>query len=142
MTHKKAQENTDRGYRLGRTVASSASLSRDSAGFDASYRRTTWCIMATGVTTMKISSVREFRDHATGLLRSKDPVLVTRRGKLAGIFFPSPDVTLPLELKRELFGMLSRAIAVQIKRRGLREEEVLADFERWRKERRAHRRRR
>ncbi len=91
---------------------------------------------------MKISSVREFRDHATGLLRSKDPVLVTRRGKLAGIFFPSPDVTLPLELKRELFGMLSRAIAVQIKRRGLREEEVLADFERWRKERRAHRRRR
>ena len=91
---------------------------------------------------MKISTVREFRDRATGLLRSKDPVLVTRRGKLAGIFFPSPDASLPLELKRELFGMLSRAIAVQIKRRGLREEEVLADFERWRKERCATRRRR
>lgn len=91
---------------------------------------------------MKISSVREFRDQATGLLRSKDPVLVTRRGKLAGVFFPTPGTTLPLELKRELFGMLSRAIALQIKRRGLSEEEVLADFEHWRKERRAPRRRR
>jgi hypothetical protein len=98
--------------------------------------------MGTGVTTMKISTVREFRDRATGLLRSKDPVLVTRRGKLAGVFFPSPSSSLPLELKRELFVMLSRAIALQIKRRGLREEDVLADFERWRKERRATRRRR
>jgi hypothetical protein len=91
---------------------------------------------------MKISTVREFRDRATAFLRSKDPVLVTRRGKLAGVFFPSPESTLPLELKRELFGMLSRAIAAQIKRRGLSEGQVLADFERWRKERRAARRRR
>jgi hypothetical protein len=36
---------------------------------------------------MKISTVREFRDNATGLLRSKDPILVTRRGRLAGVFF-------------------------------------------------------
>jgi hypothetical protein len=36
--------------------------------------------------------------------------------------------------------MLSRVIARQIKRRGLSEEEVLSDFERWRKERRAPRR--
>ena len=28
---------------------------------------------------MKISTVREFRDNATGLLRSKDPILVTHR---------------------------------------------------------------
>jgi hypothetical protein len=98
--------------------------------------------MVTGVTTMKISSVREFRDRATGLLRSKDPVLVTRRGRLAGIFFPCPGATLPLEFKRELFGILSQAIASQIKRRGLSEEEVLVDFERWRRERRATRHRR
>ena len=89
---------------------------------------------------MRISTVREFRDGATGLLRSKDPVLVTRRGKVAGVFFPCPQDTLPLELKREVFGMLSRVIARQIKRRGLGEEEVLEDFARWRKERRATRR--
>jgi hypothetical protein len=91
---------------------------------------------------MKISTVREFRDKATGLLRSKDPVLVTRRGRLAGVFFPCPEATLPLEMKRELFGMLSGVIARQIKRRGLTEETILADFEEWRKERRATRRRR
>ncbi len=99
-------------------------------------------IMVTGVTTMRISTVREFRDRATGLLRLKDPILVTRRGRLAGIFFPCPQTTLPLELKRELFGMLAAVIARQIKRRGLSEEEVLADFDRWRKGRRASRRRR
>ena len=89
---------------------------------------------------MRISTIREFRDRATGMLRSKDPVLVTRRGRLAGVFFPCPQATLPLEMKRELFSMLSQVIARQIRRRGLSEEEVLADFERWRKERRATRR--
>lgn len=91
---------------------------------------------------MKISTVREFRDQATGLLKSKVPVLVTRRGRLAGIFLPCPRASLPLEMKRELFGMLSAAIARQIKRRGLTEDEILADFEGWRKERRATSRRR
>lgn len=91
---------------------------------------------------MKISTVREFRDKATGLLRSKDPILVTRRGRLAGVFIPCPQASLPLELKRELFGTLSAVIARQIKRRGLTEEKVLNDFEEWRKERRATRSRR
>jgi len=36
---------------------------------------------------VKIGTVREFRDNAAGLLRCKDPILVTRRGKLAGIDF-------------------------------------------------------
>ena len=91
---------------------------------------------------MRISTVREFRDQATGLLRSKDPILVTRRGRLAGVFFPCPEATLPLELKRELFGILSAGIARQLKRRGLSEKSILADFDAWRKQPRANRRRR
>jgi hypothetical protein len=91
---------------------------------------------------MRISTVREFRDNATGLLRSKDPILVTRRGRLAGVFFPRPEASLPLELKRELFRVLSAEVARQIKNRGLREEEVLAGFESWRRSRHANRRRR
>jgi hypothetical protein len=85
---------------------------------------------------MKISTVREFRDNATGLMRSKDPILVTRRGRLAGIFFPHPEATLPLELKRELFALLSSQIARQIKKRGISEEEIETDFHRWRKNKR------
>jgi len=91
---------------------------------------------------MRISTVREFRDNATGLLRSKDPILVTRRGRLAGVFFPRPETTLPIAFKRELFSILSDEVRRQIRKRGLSEEEILADFESWRKSRRETRRRR
>jgi hypothetical protein len=91
---------------------------------------------------MKISTVREFRDNATVLLRSKNPILVTRRGRLAGIFFPRPEATLPIELKRELFSVLSAELGRQIKKRRLGEEEILDDFESWRKSRRETGRRR
>ena len=91
---------------------------------------------------MKISSVREFRDKATTLLRSKDPILVTRRGQLAGVFFPWPEGTLPIELKREVFSVFSDQLRRQVKKRGLSEDAILADFESWRKNRRETRRRR
>ena len=89
-----------------------------------------------------MSTVREFRDKASGLLRSRTPILVTRRGRLAGVFFPCPQLTLPLELKRELFDMLSSDVARQLKRRRVSEDDVLKDFEASRKKRRAVRRRR
>lgn len=91
---------------------------------------------------MRISTVREFRDNATEMFRSREPILVMRRGQLAGIFFPSPAKSLPIELKRELFDTLSAEIARQLKKKGESEESVVAEFETWRKERRATRRRR
>ena len=91
---------------------------------------------------MRISTVREFRDQATGLLRSKTPILVTRHGRLAGIFFPRPEVTLPIELKRELYEMLSRDVARELKKRRVSEDEILEDFEASRRKPRAARRRR
>ena len=68
---------------------------------------------------MRISTVREFRDDATSLLRSKAPILVTRRGRLAGVFFPCPESTLPLEFKKELFSVLSAEVSRQAKKRRL-----------------------
>ena len=91
---------------------------------------------------MRISTVREFRDQATGLLRSKTPILVTRHGRLAGIFFPRPEVTLPIELKRELYDMLSRDVARELKKRRVSEDEILEDFEASHRKPRAARRRR
>jgi len=91
---------------------------------------------------MKISTVREFRDNASGYLRSRDPILVTRRGRLAGVFFPRPEASLPIELKRELFSVLSSEIARQLQKRGLTEDEVVAEFQSWRKRKRETRRRR
>jgi hypothetical protein len=91
---------------------------------------------------MRISTVREFRDRATTLLRSEDPILVTRRGRVAGVFLPWREATLPVDLKRELFSMLTAEIASQLKGKRVSEKDVLKDFERWRKGRRDTRRRR
>jgi hypothetical protein len=88
---------------------------------------------------MRITTVREFRDNATGLLRSKAPILVTRRGRLAGVFFPWPEESLPVEFKKEIFPVLSSEINRELKKRKIGEEEVQADFESWRKARRAPR---
>jgi hypothetical protein len=91
---------------------------------------------------MRISSVRDFRDRATTLLRSDDPILVTRRGKVAGVFLPWREATLPVDFKRELFSMLTTEIARQLKKKRVTEKVVLVEFERWRKERRGPGRRR
>lgn len=82
---------------------------------------------------MKISTVREFRDRATALLRSDDPILLTRRGKVAGVFIPWREATLPLDLKRELFSMLTSEIALHLRKKRVTEKDVLQDFARWRK---------
>jgi hypothetical protein len=61
---------------------------------------------------------------------------------MAGVFFPSPEGTLPVDLKRELFEKLSAEVARQIKKSGATEEEILSDFKSWRKASRETRRRR
>ena len=91
---------------------------------------------------MKVRTAREFEENAAGVLRSKDPVLVTRRGRVAGIFFPQPELSLPVELKKEIFEKLSGEIAHQLEANGTSEEEILADFAQWRKKRRETRSRR
>jgi hypothetical protein len=91
---------------------------------------------------MRISTVREFRDKATGMLKSKEPVLITRRGRMAGVFFPSPEGALPLDWNRELFDRLSAEVGRQIKKSGTTEKEIQSDFAAWRKARGETRRRR
>ncbi|MGP0020987.1 MAG: hypothetical protein ACLPHP_20630 [Candidatus Sulfotelmatobacter sp.] len=91
---------------------------------------------------MRISTVREFRDRATTLLRSDDPILLTRRGRVAGVFLPWREATLPLDLKRELFSMLTAQIALHLKKKRVSEKDVLQDFASWRKGRREAGRRR
>jgi hypothetical protein len=91
---------------------------------------------------MRISTVRDFRDRATILLRSDDPILVTRRGKVAGVFLPWREESLPVDFKRELFTMLSTEIGLQLKKRRVTEKTILRDFELWKKGRRGSGRRR
>jgi hypothetical protein len=91
---------------------------------------------------MRITTIREFRDRATTLIRSEDPILLTRRGRVAGVFLPWREATLPLDLKRELFSMLTSEIARHLKKKRVTEKDVLQDFARWKKARRETGRRR
>lgn len=85
---------------------------------------------------MKFTSVREFRDKATHMLRSREPVLVLRRGRVAGIFLPQLGDDLPLDLRRQVFQMLTSDIARQLKKGRVTEDEILADFKKSRRARR------
>ncbi|MEW6363758.1 MAG: hypothetical protein AB1714_03865 [Acidobacteriota bacterium] len=87
---------------------------------------------------MTIRTVKEFRDRATKLLRSRDPILVMRRGELAGIFFPCPEKTLPLELKRELFPVIVSEVTRQMRKKRVTEVDLATGFKEW-KRRRQHR---
>jgi len=49
---------------------------------------------------------------------------------------------MPIELKRELFSVLSEQVRRQVSKAGLSENEILGDFEAWRKSKGAPRRRR
>lgn len=49
---------------------------------------------------------------------------------------------MPIELKREVFSVLSEQIRRQVRKAGLSEHEILTDFEAWRTSKRAPRRRR
>ena len=67
---------------------------------------------------MKVTTERKCRDKVAEMLRSKEPVLLTRQGRLAGVFFPLQKNSLPKELKHALFAMLTNETERQIKRRG------------------------
>ena len=84
---------------------------------------------------MRVSTVREFRDKATGMLRSKEPILITHRGRMAGVFFPSREGTLPVDLDRQLFDRLSAEVGRRLKTSAASQAEIVADFKSWKKTR-------
>lgn len=85
---------------------------------------------------MKVATLRDFRDHATTMLRSRDLVLITRDGLPAGFFVPWDQPELPDDVKRGIYAGLSQAARKQMKARRVTEQGVLADFRAARRARR------
>ena len=83
---------------------------------------------------MRTTTVKEFRDQATKLLRGSELLLITRRGKAAGLYLPLEETQdLPLELRKELQVSLARSVRQALEEKGITEEEILEGFERSRK---------
>jgi hypothetical protein len=93
----------------------------------------------TEVVTIRVVTVRDFRDRASEMCRSEDVILVTRDGKPAGFIVPWDKPDLPVELRRELFLDLGDSIRAERETAGVTEEEIQADFAEWRTVRRRRR---
>ncbi|MEK6655806.1 MAG: hypothetical protein AABY58_00030 [Nitrospirota bacterium] len=86
---------------------------------------------------MKVATVREFRDKTTTYLKEEEPILVTKQGKVTGLYLPieHPE-TIPLELRKELLIRIGRSISRSLEKKGITEEKLLADFNAFKKTRR------
>jgi len=86
---------------------------------------------------MKVATVREFRDKATSYFREEEPILVTRHGKVTGLYLPldHPE-SFPLELRKDLLVRIGDSIGRSLTKKGISEEKLLADFDTYKKTRR------
>jgi antitoxin (DNA-binding transcriptional repressor) of toxin-antitoxin stability system len=85
---------------------------------------------------MRVAGVRELRGNLAGLLDGAEPVLVTRHGRLSGVFLPLDDPDhIPTDLRRELAAVLGRHLHVLLEAQGVSEDDVLEDFKASRRER-------
>ena len=85
---------------------------------------------------MKVATLRDFRDRATAMLRSRDLVLITRDGLPAGFFVPWDQPELPDDVKRGIYLALSEKARREMKAKRVAELRVLADFRAARRARR------
>ncbi|MDP3297648.1 MAG: hypothetical protein Q8N09_08670 [Thermodesulfovibrionia bacterium] len=86
---------------------------------------------------MKVATVREFRDKATRYFKNEEPILVTRHGKVTGLYLPieHPE-SFPIELRKELLIRFGESISRSLVKKGITEEKLLADFKTFKKTRR------
>ncbi len=90
------------------------------AGNEHGARFATRCeavIMTTEVVTMKMISIKEFRDHATQHLKTSEPIIIMRGSTPAGVFLPWDESMLPPEIvKKAMYEQLSRQLQEQLER--------------------------
>jgi hypothetical protein len=85
---------------------------------------------------MKIAGIRELRARSATLLGGDEPLLVTKHGRISGVYLPleEPD-KIPDDLRRELASVLGRHLSKLIALHRITERQIEKDFG-------AHRRRR
>lgn len=89
------------------------------------------------VTAMKIAGIREVRASLAGYLSGSEPFLVTKHGKVSGVYIPleSPD-RLPDDWRKEIGKILSHHFSRLLESKGVKEKDVREDFRAYRSRRR------
>ena len=78
--------------------------------------------------------VRELRQKLAEYIESSVPIEVVRHGHTVGFFIPVP--RRPGQSEREALLAAGRRMDAELARLGVTEDELLADFSRWRKAKR------
>ena len=81
------------------------------------------------------AGIRELRAQSAALLGGDEPLLVTKHGRISGVYLPleEPD-KIPDDLRRALAAVLGRHLAKLFARQGITERQIEKNFD-------AHRRR-
>ena len=86
---------------------------------------------------MKIAGIREMRAQSATLPGGDEPILVTKHGKVSGVYVPLEEPhKLPDDLRRDLIGVLGRHLEKLLARRGVSESTIRKDFDAHRRSRR------
>ena len=86
---------------------------------------------------MKVTGIRELRAKTAVLFSSGEPVLVTRHGKVSGVYVPLDDADrLPDDLRRRLSAVLGKYFAKTLARKGVTERKLKEGFDAYRRRRR------
>ena len=86
---------------------------------------------------MKLSAMSEFHTKGASLFSSAEPVLLTKGGKVSGVYVPldKPE-QIPTEFRRKLAGVVGNHIAKRLRRKGVTSRDIKEDFRGYRKRRR------
>lgn len=86
---------------------------------------------------MRMAGVRDFRAHLTRFVSGDEPVLLTRHGKISGLYLPLEDASrVPDDLRRELAAVLGGHLSRLLDLQGVGEQEIAEDFRVHRRHRR------
>jgi len=89
---------------------------------------------------MRVTGIRELRSQMSLVFGEGEPVLVTRHGKVSGLFLPLGEPKrIPSDLRSELAELLGRHLESLLEAKGVTEEEIQADFDAHRARRRRRR---
>lgn len=75
--------------------------------------------------------MRELREKLSEYLESTVPIEVTRHGQTIGFYIPIPKK--PSQSERDAMLEAGRRMQEELTRLGISEDEVVADFQKWRK---------
>ena len=91
---------------------------------------------------MEFHNEKDFSEQAAAMLHSADPVVIKVDGKVAGVFIPTPDGELPMDLRLKVDAAATERLHRQRVELGITDEDMEAEIKEFSEVRRAARSRR